>query len=504
LKSWLAETRDFSWDRLWARFDGNRERMNIAHECLDRHRGRGPAVSIKHADGRAEHLGFDELADDSSRFAHWLARHGVRKGDRVAVLLDPSRAFYVAMFGAVKSGAVAVPLFTLFGPDALALRIEDCKPALVIALDRAAALRGRFPGLQVVDADADFWAALGRESSAFEPSTAASDPAVFQYTSGTTRELPEAVKHTHRSVVTLMVAALYGVGLEPGDRYFCPSSPAWGHGLWHGTIAPLALGVHIAAYAGKFDPLRVLEALQEFSIDNFSAAPTVIRMIRNAEAIGRYRIRLKKLSYTGEPMDLSTWDWAREAFGVAPCSMYGSTEVGVLVVNFPGFPDYRVKRGALGMPVPGLQVDVIDAQGQPLPAGQSGEIAVRRKDGWFCVKDRGYRDAEGYLFIEGRSDDVIISAGWTMSAVEIENTLLRHPGVAEAAVVGVPDTLRGQVAKAYIVPRSGGSAATRDIQAFMKAQLSQHEYPRHVEFVGELPKTPAGKINRKALRERAA
>ena len=503
MKSWIDETRDFSWDRLWERFDGNRERMNIAHECIDRHRDRGTAVSIKFADGRAEHYSFAELADDTSRFANWLARQGVKKGDRVAVLLDPSRAFYVAMFGAVKYGAVAVPMFTLFGPDALALRIEDCKPALVIALGRSHALRDRFPGLRVVDADAAFWTALDAEAAQFEPSTAASDLAVFQYTSGTTRELPEAVKHTHRSVVTLMVAALYGVGLEQGDRYFCPSSPAWGHGLWHGTIAPLALGIHIAAYSGKFDPLRVLEALQEFSIDNFSAAPTVFRMIRDSGAIGNYRIALRKLSYTGEPMDLATWDWAAGAFGVEPCSMYGSTEVGVLVVNFPGFPDYRVKRGALGRPVPGMEVEIIDGEGEILPPKQTGEIAVRRKNGWFNVKDRGYRDEDGYIYIEGRSDDVIISAGWTMSALEIENTLLKHPAVAEAAVVAVPDNLRGQVAKAFIVARSAADTVADDIRRFMKVQLSQHEYPRHVEFVGELPKTPAGKINRKALRERA-
>ena len=504
MKSWAKENDGFSWDRLWERFDGNKERMNIAHECIDRHRGRGAAVSIKFADGRAEHYSFAQLADDTSRFAHWLGRNGVKKGDRIAVLLDPSRAYYVSMFGAIKFGAIAVPMFTLFGPDALALRIDDCKPAMLIAPGPTGMLRARFPGVKVVHADSGFWEALGLESPQFEHSTAAADLAVFQYTSGTTRELPEAVRHSHRSVVTLMVAALYGVGLEPGDRYFCPSSPAWGHGLWHGTIAPLALGIHIAAYAGKFDPLRVLEALQDFSIDNFSAAPTVIRMIRNSGAIGRYRIRLAKLSYTGEPMDLSTWDWAGAAFGIEPRSMYGSTEVGVLVVNFPGFPDYKVKRGALGVPVPGLTVEVIDQQGRVLPANQSGEIAVRRKDGWFCVKDRGYRDAEGYIFIEGRSDDVIISAGWTMSAVEIENTLLRHPAVAEAAVVGVPDALRGQVAKAFVVARTAGDGVAQEIQAFMQTQLSRHEYPRHIEFVGELPKTPAGKINRKALRDRAA
>jgi acetyl-CoA synthetase len=503
VRSAVEATRDFSWDRLWALFDGDKARMNIAHECIDRHRAKGTAVSIQFADGSAEHLGFAQLADDTARFANWLNRRGVKKGDRVAVLLEPSRAFYVAMFGAIKHGAIAVPMFTLFGPDALALRIGDCMPTLIVTNGRAAELSTRYPELQAVDADARFWKELEKESATFTPSTAASDLAVFQYTSGTTRELPEAVKHTHRSVVTLMAAGLYGVGLEAGDRYFCPSSPAWGHGLWHGTIAPLALGIHTGAYSGKFDPLRVLQALREFRVENLSAAPTVFRMIRNTGRAGEYGIRLKKLSYTGEPMDLTTWDWARDTFGVEPCSFYGSTEVGPLVVNFPGFTDHRVKRGALGKPMPGLQVDIVDREGRILPDGQSGEIAVERKDGWFYVKDRGYRDSEGYLFIEGRSDDVIISAGWTMSAVEIENTLLKHPAVAEAAVVGVPDAVRGLVAKAFIVAKERKPGTTKDIQSFMKVQLSAHEYPRHVEFVEELPKTPAGKINRKALKEKS-
>ena len=526
MKSWVEHTRDFSWDRLWERFDGDKLNMNIAHECIDRHRGRGTAVSIKFADGHAEHYSFDALADDTSRFAHWLAAQGVNKGDRVAVLLDPSRAFYVSIFGAIKFGAVAVPMFTLFGPDALALRIDDCKPALIIALDPAGVLRDRFPGIRVVDPDAAFWEALGEQSANFEPSTAASDLAVFQYTSGTTRALPEAVKHTHRSVVTLMVAALYGVGLEAGDNYFCPSSPAWGHGLWHGTIAPLALGIHIGSYSGKFDPARIVEALGELQINNFAAAATVFRMIRNANlpacapvnASGAERLTIPKMSFTGEPIDDATAAWAEHTFGSPVCSMYGSTEVGVLIVNYPGFDDYRVKPGALGKPAPGIEVAVVDRAGNRKPAGESGDIAVKRKGAWFYVKDRGRVDEEGYFFHEGRSDDVIISAGWTMSAVEIENTLMKHPAVLEAAVIGVPDALRGQVVRAYIVLRTGvaedSSAAAQetgpravleaDLRAFMKKQLSQHEYPRQIELVSTLPKTPAGKINRKVLRDQAA
>ena len=493
----------FSWEALWSLFDGDRARMNIAHECIDRHRGKGTAARIQYADGRREALSFDELADDTSRFANWLQAQGVGPGERVAVLLDASRDFYVALFGAVKRGAVAVPMFTLFGPDALRLRLDDCTPSMVVAHgEKAAMVREIWPNARVVEPGTTLDAELGVQSTRFDVSTRASDPAIFQYTSGTTRELPEAVRHTHRSVVTVMAAALYGVGLKPGDRYFCPSSPAWGHGLWHGTISPLALGIGVGAYSGRFDAARLLEALEAWRIDTFAAAPTVFRLMRASGRRDAHAIALRKISYTGEPMDTSTWDWIVEAFGRAPCSMYGSTEVGVLIANYPGYAGHEPRRGALGRPMPGMEVAVLDEHGQPCPVGRSGEIAVRRKDGWFNVKDRGRIDDDGFFWIEGRSDDVIISAGWTMSAVEIENTLLRHPAVIEAAVVGVPDETRGLVAKAYIVPRDAQPALVDDIQAFMKTHLSAHEYPRRVEFVQELPKTPAGKVNRKMLRER--
>ena len=513
----------FSWPKLWDLFDGNAGRMNLAHECLDRHRARGTAVSLKFANGRVEHHSFSDLADWSGRFANWLVRRNIAKGDRVAVMLEPSLGFYTALFGAVKRGAIGVPLFTLFGPEGLALRINDCRPRLLLVAEDSE-LTGRFGGVpnaavdgaasatEIVRVNAEFWAQLAAESPEFTPDTSASDLAVFQYTSGTTRELPEAVKHSHRAVVTLMIAALYGIGLAPGDRYFCPSSPAWGHGLWHGTIAPLALGIHIGAYSGKFDPARIVEALGELQINNFAAAATVFRMIRNTALLAPGHLSIPKMSFTGEPIDDDTAAWAEATFGSPACSMYGSTEVGVLIVNYPGFDDYRVKPGALGKPAPGMEVAVIDRDGAHKPAGESGEIAVRRKGAWFYVKDRGRVDQEGYFFHEGRSDDVIISAGWTMSAVEIENSLMKHPAVLEAAVIGVPDALRGQVVRAYIVARGGATAGTTgpraaleaDLRAFMKKQLSQHEYPRQIEFVSTLPKTPAGKINRKVLRDQAA
>ena len=251
-------------DKLWELFDGDKAQMNIAHECIDRHAGADrPAIILVKADGTDEEIGFDALARDSARFAHALAARGIEPGDRVAVMLEPSREFYVALFGAIKHGAIAVPLFTLFGPDGIRLRIEDCRPRLLITNAEKAAQVPALPGLEVIVADAGFLPGLSHLPDHYAPATRADDLAIFQYTSGTTRELPDAVKHTHRALVTLMLATLYGTGVRPGDRFMCPSSPAWGHGLWHGTLAPLALGVTIGAYTGKYQAERLLRALPD-------------------------------------------------------------------------------------------------------------------------------------------------------------------------------------------------------------------------------------------------
>lgn len=494
-----------STEKLWELFDGNRERMNIAHECIDRHAqgGRdGTAIILVRAAGDDQRLGFRELSQDSSRFAHYLQACGIEPGDRVAVMLEPSREFYVAMFGAMKMGAIAVPLFTLFGPDGIRLRVQDCEPRMVVTNAEKAPLVEGAARLQVVVAGASFLHELGKFPSEFVPQTRADDLAIFQYTSGTTRELPDAVRHTHRALVTLMTAALYGTGVRPGDRFMCPSSPAWGHGLWHGTLAPLALGVTIGAYAGKFNPERLLQALQDHRFNNISAAATHYRMMRTSGAAARYRYFVDKVSFTGEPIDSETAEFVEATFGRPVCSMYGTTEIGVCLVNYPGAPDFNVKPGSLGKPVPGLRVEVHDVNGAPCAPGVTGEIRLWRRGAWVATKDLGRVDADGYFWHGGRADDVIISAGWTMSAVEIEDAILKHPDVREAAAIGVPDALRGQVVKAFVVSdRRGDDAFVDEIQQAVRSRLSQHEYPRQIAFVDELPKTPAGKIHRKKLRE---
>ena len=492
--------------KLWELFDGNRGQMNIAHECVDRHAGDGrPAVVLVRAGGDDEELTFDELSQESSRFAHFLVDRGVQPGDRVAVMLEPSREFYIAIFGAMKMGAIAVPLFTLFGPDGIRLRIQDCQPRMLVSNEEKAVLVSATEQLQIVVANADFLGLLAGYPDRFDCQTAAEDLAIFQYTSGTTRELPDAVKHTHRALVTLMLAALYGTGIRPGDRFLCPSSPAWGHGLWHGTLAPLALGVTIGAYAGKFHGERLLQALEQHRFTNISAAATHYRMMRNSGAAGRHSYRLDKVSFTGEPIDSETAKFVEDAFGHPACSMYGTTEIGVCLVNYPGATDFRVKSGSLGKPVPGLKVEVQDPEGRPCAPNVSGELKLWRSGQWIATKDLGRVDEEGYFWHGGRADDVIISAGWTIGAVEVEDAILKHPDVREAAAIGVPDALRGQIVKAFVVtPRDGSDAFVEEIQDLVRTRLSQHEYPRQVVFVEELPKTPAGKIHRRKLREQEA
>ncbi|AXB77969.1 acetate--CoA ligase [Novosphingobium sp. P6W] len=505
---------------LWELFDGDREHLNIAHECVTRHAdGSGrPAVRIAHADGSDEILSFDTISTGAARFAHWLDAEGVQPGERIAFMLEPSLAFYVCLFGAMQTGAISVPLFTLFGPDALRLRVGDCEPSILITnaekadLARSIAVDGpdgqKWP--RVVVADEAFLASLADLPATYTPKTRANDMAVFQYTSGTTRELPEAVKHSHRTLVTLMFAALYGTGIRPGDEFFCPSSPAWGHGLWHGTLAPLAMGVTTGTFAGRFDPVRLMKALDDFGITNMSAAATHYRMMKNSGKAADFAFHFEKLSFTGEPIDPATLEWIDAWFKVPACSMYGTTEIGVVLVNYPGAADFTVKPGSLGKAVPGQKLEVHRADGSVCDPGEIGELMLWRarkgeEGGWMTTKDRARTDEDGTFYHCGRADDVIISAGWTMSAVEIENTMLRHDSVMECGVIGVPDEQRGQVVKAFVVAnRAGDDAFARELQDFTRERLAQHEFPRIVEFVDELPKNPAGKVHRKMLRDREA
>jgi acetyl-CoA synthetase len=263
--------------------------------------------------------------------------------------------------------------------------------------------------------------------------------------------------------------------------------------------------VTTGTFAGRFDPVRLMRALSDYKITNMSAAATHYRMMKNSGKAADYLFHFAKLSYTGEPIDPATLEFIDSQFKVPACSMYGTTEIGVVLVNYPGAPDFMVKPGSLGKAVPGQRLEVQAPDGSPAAVGEIGELMLWRRERWETTKDLARIDADGYFYHCGRADDVIISAGWTMSAVEIENTMLKHPEVQECAVIGAPDATRGLVVKAFVVStRAASDPFVKELQDFTRQRLAQHEFPRIVEFVAELPKTPAGKVHRKILRDREA
>lgn len=495
----------FSWDQIWDLFDGDREYFNISHECIDRHTGKGTAVRIKFADGHSEQYSFEEISDLSSQFAHALEQENIRFGDRVAIMLDPSLEFYVSLFGALKRGATVVPCFTLFGPEALQHRIKSSGSKILITTKDKRSPIGDMPIQRIITIGSEFNEWIKNQSTNYkrDKETRGNDVAVLQYSSGTTTKFPTPIEHYHRSVALLAPSAVFAMGIKEEDRFLCPSSPAWGNGLWYGTFCPLILGVGVGAISGQFNEEILLQALDEFEVNNFHAAPTVFKRLIKSGLMDKFDLKFDKLSFAGEPMDIDTFNYLKNRCGVSPCSLYGTTEVGCIIVNYGGFPDWKVKPGSMGKPLFGLDIRVVDENNLQVPTGQIGEIVMNRRGNLFPVKDLALIDEDGYYWHKGRSDDVIISSGWTISPAEVEETLLKHEAIEEAAVVGVPDRDRGNIVKAFLKVSRQRPNLEQEIKDFVKERLSKHEYPRIIEFVNELPKTPKGNVKKRELLERS-
>ena len=496
--------KNFKWSERWEVFDGNRERFNIAHECVSRHASEEVAIRIKFDDRHKEVYTFREFDRLVSQFANLLERLGIRKGDRIVLLLPPSLEYYVSMFGTLKRGAVVVPCSPLFGPEAISFRIENSDAKAIVASKNMESLIDKkfVSKLQLVEAG-QLRNELRGERETYDSDTSGDTLAMIQFSSGTTGA-PKQVMYRHEALTVSAPQIKFQVGLQPDDNFFCPSSPAWGHGIWFGTMSPLIFGRAIGAYSGKFDAEILLEALEEFEITNMSAISSHYRLIMNSGKIENYRLKIKRMTYTGEAMPMEVIQYFQEKLGITPHCMYGTTEVGPICSDYAGFEDWRVKPGSLGKPaIGGHKVAILDENGNELPPGREGQIALWNGSKWTRVGDMAYQDEEGYFWYRCRADDVIISSGYTIGPIEIEGALKKHPAVVEVAVVGSPDKERGEVVKAFIkVNRNPSEQLREEIQEFVKANLSKHEYPREIEFLDELPKTPDGKIRRKELREK--
>ena len=535
-------TPDTEYDRIYAGFRWNLpERYNIGVDVCDRWAAMDPsriALFDVRADGQVVPIDFRHLRALSNRFAQTLIRHGVQRGDRVAILLPQSLEVAAAHIGIYKMGAVALPLAVLFGADALAYRLQNAGASVLLTdaagLMKLAPLRAQLPDLRLLisidgaDSGALGWdEALARESEDYQPvDTTPDDPALMIYTSGTTGQ-PKGALHGHR----VLLGHLPGIELphefmpQPGDLMWTPADWAWAGGLLNGLLPSLHFGVPVVARKfEKFDPEEAFRLMQDLAIRNIFVPPTALRMLRAVNnPRGRFDLNLRTVASAGEALGAETLHWGRDALGLTINEAYGQTECNLVIASSASIG--VVRPGFIGKPVPGHRVAVIRPDGTECAPGEEGQIAVMRPDpviflgywkndegtrakfikDWMITGDQAVSDEDGYIRFVGRDDDVITSSGYRIGPTEIEDCLMKHEAVALAAVIGKPDPLRTEIVKAFLVlkPRYAASDdLAAAISAFVRQRLSAHEYPREIAFVESLPLTTTGKIIRRELRAR--
>jgi acetyl-CoA synthetase len=518
------------------------ERFNIAAAICDRWAAAEPdrvAMVHVHGDGRSEPVTYSALARMSNRIANLLAACGVSRGDRVGLVLPQAIETAAAHIAIYKLGAIAVPLSLLFGVEALQYRLADCGASALIvtgaAAPKLAEIRTELPDLGHVfstdgagDGIASLADAMAAASDRFATAeTGPDDPALMIYTSGTTGQ-PKGALHGHRVLLGHLPGVQFAHELlpQPGDVLWTPSDWAWIGGLLNVLLPGLYFGVPVVARRfDKFDPGLALALMAEHGIRNVFMPPTALRMMQ-VEAPGRWhnRIRLRSVFSGGEAVGRGLQEWSKSTFGLAINEVYGQTECNLVIESCAGLG--VIRPGAMGKPVPGHMVDIVDGDGTPLGPGEIGNIAVRRPDpvmflqywgrpdatrdkyigDWLITGDQGVKDEDGYFQFIGRDDDVITSAGYRIGPGEVEDCLRGHPAVKLAAVVGKPDALRTEIVKAFVVLNPGfepSEALAKEIQAHVKTRLAAHEYPREVAFADELPLTTTGKVMRRLLRPQA-
>jgi acetyl-CoA synthetase len=530
------------YDELYRGFRWNvPERYNMARACCGQwaaDRGRF-ALYWEDESGAMAAYTFWDLQQAANRLSNALATLGVARGDRVAIILPQRPETAIAYIAVFQMGAIALPLSHLFGPDALEYRMEHAEASVAIVEPTTVAnlwaVKDRLSHLRHVigvggagETGVHSWEALlGKAAPHFTPvDTKAEDPALIIYTSGTTGP-PKGALKPHRVLIGNVPGFVHSHDFfpQPGDMFWSPADWAWTGGLMDALLPSMMFGVPILGYRGRFDPEKAYYLIEKYGVRNSFLFPTALKLMMKAVAAPRekYSLNLRSIMSAGESVGVTVFEWAKEHLGVTINEMFGQTEINYVVGNCQAA--WPAKPGSIGRPYPGHRVAVIDDRGNELPAGELGEIAVKKdhdpvffleywknpqatKDkfvgDWGCTGDQAKRDADGYLWYQGRSDDVIKSAGYRIGPAEIESCLVKHPAVLNAAVIGKPDATRGSIVKAFVVLQPGHAPSPtliEQIQSHVRGRLAPYEYPREIEFIDALPMTTTGKVQRKELRK---
>ncbi|RLB30121.1 MAG: AMP-dependent synthetase [Deltaproteobacteria bacterium] len=513
---------------------------NIGMDICDKwaHQRYRLALIYQDEEGQVEHYTFWELKRLSNRLANGLQEKGIERGDRVGILLPQSPETAISHIAIYKIGGIAIPLFTLFGTDALEYRLSNSEAKGIITdeanLHKVLEIWEKLPHLKVVivtggekpERVLDFWELVDKGSEEFNPiKTRADDPALIIYTSGTTGP-PKGALHAHRVLLGHVPGVEFPHNFFPkeDDLFWTPADWAWIGGLIDVLFPSWHHGIPVVAHrTRKFDPEEAFHLLATYGIRNAFMPPTALKMMRQVkDPASRYAYRMRSIGSGGETLGEELLDWGREVMNLTINEFYGQTECNLVVgscsevmENIPG---------SMGRTIPGHTVEVVDESGSPVPQGTVGEVAVESPDpvmfleywknpeattekyvkNWLLTGDLAKKDENGYFWFVGRKDDVITSAGYRIGPAEIEDCLMKHPSVSMVAVVGSPDKTRTEVVKAFIVlkPETAPSPdIEEDIKKFVKVRLAAHEYPREIEFVSELPMTATGKIMRKELKK---
>ncbi|MFR0691963.1 acyl-CoA synthetase [Enterobacterales bacterium AE_CKDN230030158-1A_HGKHYDSX7] len=537
MRSHTAATAEFDYrataDAVLA---GNLDALNACVECCDRHAIPGRvALFWEGKDGDSASYTFTQLKELSGRFASFLHGLGVRPGDVVSGMLPRTPELLITVLGTWRLGAVYQPLFTAFGPKAIEHRVKLAGSKVVVTDGANRSKLDEVPdapvqvtvggpkGQGIRHGDYSFWAELERHSADFEPvMRSGEDTFLLMFTSGTTG-LAKPLAVPLKAIVAFVGYMRDAVGLREEDSFWNLADPGWAYGLYYGVTGPLAMGHPITFYEGAFTVESTCRIVRKHRITNLAGSPTAYRLLIAAgEAASRpLKGHLRAVSSAGEPLTPEVIRWFASELGVTIHDHYGQTELGMVLANHHEL-EHPVHMGAAGYSIPGHRVVVLDEQGNELPAGQPGILAMDRKRSpmmWFA----GYQgmetksfvgdyylsgdtvelNADGSISFVGRADDLITTSGYRVGPFDVESALIEHPAVIEAAVIGKPDPERTELVKAFVVLCSSyrpGAELAEELQQYVRKRLSAHSYPREVEFVDELPKTPSGKIQRFLLR----